>query len=75
MMAHQAASDRFESDDDLLTLRDAARIPNVHPGTIARKVRSGDLPACRLEGGTTVRVRSGDVRALLEPTPVVRDAS
>jgi excisionase family DNA binding protein len=56
-----------ESDDDWLKVPEAARDARVHPSTIIRKVKSGDLPAYRLKGGHTLRVRRGDVRALLVP--------
>lgn len=74
MPEHRSETASFE--DDFLHIAEAARLARVHPTTIARRVKSGDLPAYRLRGGHALRVRREDVRALLERIPVsVTDAS
>jgi excisionase family DNA binding protein len=51
-------------DDVLLTTVQVARRYALHPRTVQRHVRSGDLPAVRL--GRVLRYRPADVAAYLD---------
>lgn len=60
----------FPTDDTHVTLADAADFIGVSVETIRRYIDSGDLPAFKVAGRNTIRVKANDVRALL--TPVTR---
>jgi excisionase family DNA binding protein len=55
--------------DEKLGLPDAGRLLGVDQRTIRRYIAAGKLPAYRLAGGRVLRVRRGDVEALLTPLP------
>ena len=55
-----------QSEDDLLTKAEAAKLLRVSPVTISRWLKQGRLPAYRL-GPRAVRIRRADVQALLRP--------
>ena len=47
------------------TIKEAAEILNVHPGTVERYIREGQLTAAKL-GGRTVRIQGRDIQAFLD---------
>ena len=49
-----------------MTMEQAAQILHVSKQTIRRRIRDGELPAKRLQGGQTVLIDQKDVLALLE---------
>jgi len=53
-----------DSQSDLLTTREAAKVAHVSAITIRRAVEAGKLPALRTPGGH-FRFRRSDVEALL----------
>lgn len=58
------------ADTDLLTTAEAANLLNVSPVTISRWVKQGRLTAYRI-GPRVVRIRRGDLEALLHPASPV----
>jgi excisionase family DNA binding protein len=53
---------------DLIDVNDAAALVGVSHWTIRRRISDGSLPGFRF-GPRTLRVRRGDVVALLRPVP------
>lgn len=53
---------------DLIDVKDAADMVGVSHWTIRRRISDGSLPGFRF-GPRTLRVRRGDVVALLRPVP------
>ncbi|MGO4143452.1 helix-turn-helix domain-containing protein [Paenarthrobacter sp. YAF11_1] len=49
-----------QTQEHLLTVREAAEFLRVTPETVRRRVRAGDLPACRLGRGA-IRIRRTDI--------------
>lgn len=68
-MAHTALRHIATDPDQMIGLPDAALILNVTDRTVRRYIAEGKLPAFRLAGGSNLRVRRGDVDALLAPLP------
>lgn len=54
------------SDDDLLTVPEAAAVLKVSPVTVSRWLRQGRLPAYRL-GPRAVRIRRSELAAVFSP--------
>ena len=54
------------SDNDLLTVPEAATVLKVSPVTVSRWLRQGRLPAYRL-GPRAVRIRRSDLTAVFSP--------
>jgi len=54
------------SDDDLLTVPEAAAVLKVSPVTVSRWLRQGRLPAYRL-GPRAVRIRRAELAAVFSP--------
>lgn len=54
------------TQDDLLTVQQAAELLQMSTSTIWRWINQGDLPAYRL-GQRRVRVRRGDVERIIRP--------
>ncbi|GAA1276896.1 hypothetical protein GCM10009589_34180 [Arthrobacter pascens] len=50
----------------MLTVREAAEYLRVTPETVRRRVRSGDIPACKL-GQRAVRIRRADLDNIIAP--------
>jgi excisionase family DNA binding protein len=50
-----------------LSIPQAATYYNVHTRTIRRLIASGSLPAYRVRGTSTIRIRLEDLDALKEP--------
>jgi excisionase family DNA binding protein len=55
-----------------ITLQEAAVILGVSVDTVRRRIAEGSLAASRIKGSRLIRVRRGDVDALLAPIPTVR---
>jgi excisionase family DNA binding protein len=51
----------------LYSTEEAAEYLGVHPQTVRGWIRSGKLPASRLAGQKSIRIREGDLQAVLEP--------
>jgi excisionase family DNA binding protein len=58
----------------LLKVKEVAKILGVKPGTVARWLRSGALPALKLSNSGGWRVRSSDLEAWLERPTRTRGA-
>ena len=56
------------TQEHLLTVREAAEILRVTPETVRRRVRAGDLSACRLGRGA-IRIRRADLDAAPAAVP------
>ena len=54
-----------ESGDDLITIREASRLLNVHSNTLRGWTRQGVLRAHRINARGDRRFRREDIRALL----------
>jgi len=50
-----------------LSIRQAADLLSVSPRTIRRYIQQRHLPAYRIAGQPTIRIKREDVEALLEP--------
>lgn len=59
------------SDEDLLTVEDAAKKVKVHPETIRGWIRSGELPAVDIGG--KYRIYPDDLDAFLKRRKTTRD--
>lgn len=59
---------------DHMKLPRAAAHFDLSERTLRRYIAAGKLPAYRVAGTRTIRVRVSDVQALLEPIPTARDA-
>lgn len=53
--------------EQYLTVDEAAKLLRVHPETIRRMIRRGDLPFIRV--GKTYRIDSSDIRTQRNPKP------
>lgn len=49
------------SNEDLLSINEAAVFWRVHPNTIRRHIKSGRLPSVRLGGTGAYRIRRADL--------------
>ncbi|KQW43019.1 hypothetical protein ASC77_22250 [Nocardioides sp. Root1257] len=58
----------------MIGLPAAAVVLDVTERTVRRYIAEGKLPAFRLAGGSNLRVRRGDVDALLAPLPTTGSA-
>lgn len=58
----------FEGAERLYSTEEAAAYFNVHIQTVRVWIRSGKLPAFRLAGQKSLRIRENDLKAVLEPT-------
>jgi excisionase family DNA binding protein len=56
--------------DEALTVAQCAELAHVHPQTIRKAIRAGELPATRRREGAHPRVRRGDFTAWLYAEPV-----
>jgi excisionase family DNA binding protein len=54
---------------EFLSPEEAAKFLGVHVQTLRGYIRSGKLPALRIAGERSIRIRRGSVEALLEPLP------
>lgn len=63
-----------EAAPALLTPEGVATMLGVHPATVHRRIKQGQLPAYRV-GPTLIRIKMSDVEALLEriPTPTASE--
>lgn len=55
---------------ELLTVREVAELLRVSPETVRRRVRAGDLPACKLSQ-RAIRIRRADLDAISATAPDV----
>lgn len=75
-MASRSAKVEQSLADQKIGLPAAGDLIGVDQRTIRRYITDGKLPAWSLAGGRILRVRRGDVEALLHPLPAnVSDAS
>jgi len=51
--------------DKLITVQEAARLLSLHPQTIYRKIKAGDLESVSIPGTRAVRLRESDVLDIL----------
>lgn len=58
---------RTDAPADLLTTAQAADYLHVHPETVRRRIRSGDLPAYRVGPRGHLGVRREDLDAYVRP--------
>lgn len=57
-----------------ITLNQAAEYLNVVPKSVRRYIADGQLPAYRLAGRQTIRIKVEDLDALLRPIPTAGGA-
>jgi len=67
----------YEPVDPLLTRTEAASLMSVSISTIERRIKSGELRACKLGTGlkNAVRIRRSEVERFLSDSETVRDQS
>jgi excisionase family DNA binding protein len=59
-----------DANQRLLSVAEAAKLLGLHPMTVRRKIRAGQLPAVQLGGsGTAIRIPAGELDAWLESEP------
>jgi excisionase family DNA binding protein len=63
---------RQSSDDDVLTVREAAEYTKRHPGTIADACRAGELKGVQRKKGASWRIRREDLDTWMGVKPPVR---
>lgn len=57
-----------------VTLNEAAEYLNVVPHTVRRYIAAGQLPAYRLAGRQTIRIKVEDLDAMMRPIPTAGGA-
>ena len=57
-------------DDRLLTVDQVAERYGLHEATVRKWIKKGVIPAVRLAGSRTIRVRESEARKLEEPLPL-----
>lgn len=62
-----APSARRAPAEKLYSTEEAAEYLGVHVQTVRAWIRSGKLPASRLAGQKSIRIREGDLQSVLEP--------
>ncbi len=53
----------------LASIDEAAEYLSVNPRTIRRRIAEGEIPAYRIAGTRTIRIRLEDLEASLRPIP------
>lgn len=66
----QASPAQQSEGEALMTTEEAAIYLGVHPQTIRGYIRFGKLPAFRVAGERSIRIRRTDLQSLLERVPV-----